>query len=97
MVRPTITCLPGLGREYTLHSIPIFDLNQPRFLVPGPLVRVTIWNLAVERDPSGSALEWVVTINGNNPERWTYREGVLDVEGFEADLNGMVTVVLLAS
>ncbi|KZT51707.1 hypothetical protein CALCODRAFT_122565 [Calocera cornea HHB12733] len=97
MLRPSITLLPGHGAEYTLHCIPLPESGIPRYVVTGPLTRITVWNLAVERDPLGHALEWVVTVNGSRPKRWTYREATLNVEGFEADLNGMVTIVLTAS
>jgi len=97
MLRPTITILPGRGAEYTLYCIPVSDPRVPRYEVSGPLTRITVWNLAVERDPLGSPLEWVAVVNGTHPERWTYTDGMLNIEGFEADLNGMITITLTAT
>ncbi|EJU05950.1 hypothetical protein DACRYDRAFT_19308 [Dacryopinax primogenitus] len=97
MVRASITILPGHGAEYTLYCIPTPDGEKPVYVVPGPLTRVTIWNLEEERDPAGVVLQWSVTVNGAPPERCMYANDTLNIEGFEADLNGMVTITLTAN
>ncbi|EJU05951.1 hypothetical protein DACRYDRAFT_112776 [Dacryopinax primogenitus] len=95
-LRAAVKTCPGSRPRYLLHTIPIQQESPfEGYTVQQPLTSLVLYNLPASTR-IGTRLFWSASVNGEAVRAWHSPDGPFVADGFRADLNGLITISLIA-